>query len=332
MTLLGTLDGAYAIRCADLLSIQNETGTYHHLSSRILKYLGQWNQLVNHDRQSLHAIYGGIGPDLSTPLLSTGATEITGIDRYSYNTALLKSYLAAWETIDQADPKLKPTFFRRAWSDLSDGQELVREWEIATQLRKIRGYYDYSAIENWSYERFLIYELKMLGVPQESISISELPRQNAIRIQFLWGANGESPKLRSLTIYQGDIFDFFHKSENYSKIKRADVFIIKSVPRIENFDQFLGEVISHFLNQKATIFAGASFYHQSREERRTGSMLQTLSSYGFARDQRLSAQEEALRDHVLESNNAFILNEGIDSDLNDDWSYGWLLYRYFRTK
>lgn len=158
--------------------------------------LGIYNEIGDREK----VIYYKMGPDISTPLLTTNATEIIGIDStvdiQEHSSDYVDKY---WEIVDQR-PTLSPYSIGVLSGDLSVKNYLLPKSKVDMfnddlDDRKSRGYWNHRFQLNFGNDRALIIELKRLGVNSRSIKINTRP-DLITDVNFNWAFPGEKSKPR----------------------------------------------------------------------------------------------------------------------------------------
>lgn len=182
-----------------------------------IAYCMSWKDKLNPSSNAFSLFYPGIGADLITPLLSTNATEITGVNNTYLNPSLFQ------QAINLKD-------------SLTDSTREVHEW------RKESGFWHYRAVEIMGLEFLICSELKMLGLSASDIKW-EL-KDNHLEINFNWAYPGEEPKPRKINIHFCQNF-----TGSFKTIKDIDkeynCYFIKSPGADGN------EIVAGYLVQKA---------------------------------------------------------------------------------
>lgn len=164
-----------------------------------VEYCVAWHKEIG-DRNKV--IYYKMGPDISTVLLTTNATEIIGIDS-SFHEGHAEDYIKKyWNFIDN---KAIPVAGAFGYQNGTFTPENFVPDKVTAQMfkedlenRKGRGYWNQRALINFGTDRMFLIELKKLGVRKEIINIKD--RENlGIEITFNWAYPGERSKGRKIT-------------------------------------------------------------------------------------------------------------------------------------
>lgn len=153
--------------------------------------LGIQEQLphLNHPRV---AMYGGMGPDISTVLLTTNANRVYGIEHRKVNLDRVAYYLDKWDEVDSAALDMP------AIESMIRGPRPEQALEDAFSQHRNFGYWDESTYNLLPLERLMVIELKKMGVNPATVILEE---QDAIHktIHFAWAFPGEAVQKRSIT-------------------------------------------------------------------------------------------------------------------------------------
>lgn len=164
-----------------------------------VEYCMGWHKEIG-DRNKV--IYYKMGPDVSTALLTTNATEIIGIDNSFYeghSQDYIKKY---WNFIDNkaipvagASGYQNGRFTPESYVPDKDRAKMFKE---DLEDRRRRGYWNERASINFGMDRMFLIELKRLGIRKDIINIKE--RENlGTEITFNWAYPGERSKGRKVT-------------------------------------------------------------------------------------------------------------------------------------
>ena len=302
--------------------------TQRHLSCEQLTYLSSWRAKINPRGRRLTVLNGAIGADISTPLLATDATRIEGIDLYKWDVGRLQHYLKHWDRVDWDVRTLQPPdprniLGKRYQQQLPLSPELLdRDFAMTRAVRKIRGYWDNNLLSPWSHERLLVYEMKSLGVDRDSVRVST-PRDGRLRISFYWGDRslGIRRRRRVLDLRQEDIESFFARDPGRYR-SRYDVYLQKSIPVTEIYDESVLHKAPEWLRRDGMILYTATGFHTPVEEEARARGLCEATGAALVRGN--AAHERTLTEYVLRENSKLIGKDPYEK--NHPWFYGWKIF------
>ncbi len=296
---------------------------FGHLSDPNLNYLNIWRSKVNPSNKPLRMIYGGMGPDVTTPLLVGNATSITGIDLYPYDADRLRFYIDHWDSVDSDTRSLPP---------LDPDGVLPRRYQIkdrplpadlihndllnSIEVRRVRGYWDNNILLVWTHERLLTLELKKMGVDPKTVLVER--DASGLHLWFDWGnsALGIPNSRRQVTFVKADVEHFFVKPPGTDGVKKADVYLQKSIPVPEVMDETGLAETPRWLNPGGKILFTSSSARQT-DNRRNAYIEEKTRFRVIPADQ---ASTLAMESYVANENEKF--NEG-RWDITGPWRYGW---------
>ena len=210
------------------------------------------------DRQKL--IYYKIGSDVSTPLLTTNATEIIGIDsKVVFGEHSLDYPHKYWDIVDQR-PTLSPDAIGVLKGDLSVRDYLLPKEKVDMfnedlDDRKRRGYWNTRASLQFGNDRLLFIELKKLGVNPRSIKIATASNF-VTEVDFNWAFPGEKSKARRITYVPQHLVGETRK-DIVRILKGADCYYQKG-QRSEDTLAIVQDV-QYFLKDPAVVAIGYQF-------------------------------------------------------------------------
>lgn len=189
-------------------------------------YMG-WKHQVNPQSKDMSVLYHGMGPDASTVLLSTDATEVTSIDPKHPSVQELKHCLAHWDTIDTDLFNLpgKLHVMDPSVADHPTEENLNSYLRGILTNKRESGHWDSLDISALGVSRSLLIELKRMGIDKDSIRIDG--EGGMTTMSFDWAYPGEKPKKRRLN-FGDDYIDTFLNTEIVSA-KKYDCFYEKSI-------------------------------------------------------------------------------------------------------
>jgi len=198
------------------------------------EYCMAWHGVIG-DRKKV--IYNGMGPDISSVLLFTNATEITGVDTKGFYNDHTEEYITKyWDFLNT-----KPIWRAGAFGYASQTPENLKldhhEWKLFYDHRRnrlLKGYWDYGAVNHWDIDRLLMLEFKKMDVEKEMIKIKRITG-GVTEIGFDWAYPGESVKPRKLIYVWDDLGALTRGRKLKHFIRNADCFYQKSVP-VENYE------------------------------------------------------------------------------------------------
>jgi len=205
-------------------------------------------------------IYYKMGPDISTILLTTNATEIIGIDGSFVGNPYTQDYVEKyWDLVDKK-PIPPPGAFGYQWGDFTaegyqpskDEAQMFKEDLLD---RKNRGYWNSRSPLNFQTDRLLIIELKRLGIARESIKIS--PQVDLItEITFDWAFPREATKARKI-VYLPEFAVTESKRNIVALLKGSDGYYQKGLSPENTFAHV--QDAQPFLKDAAVVAIGHQF-------------------------------------------------------------------------
>lgn len=118
-----------------------------------LAYNFELYQRINPQDEPLSALYLFSGPDISNILMTTGATDLTFIDRLDVDLEGVLYWLDRWDQVDQEQTD-DDGVFQQGFSE-----------------RKIDGFWYKTTINRVGLERLIVLELKLLGISNDEINV-----------------------------------------------------------------------------------------------------------------------------------------------------------------
>lgn len=208
--------------------VENSAIVKNHLLNPVFAcyYMG-WKNLVNPQSKNASILYHGMGPDASTALLSTNATEITSIDPKHPSAEELNTYLKHWDTIDTDLYNLpgKLSVMEQSIIDNPSEANLNAYLRGILTNKEQSGHWDSLDISALGVSRSLLIELKKMGVDRTSIHVAG--EGTSTTLSFDWSYPGEQPKKRVLR-FGIDYIDPILSGESYPD-KKFDGFYEKSI-------------------------------------------------------------------------------------------------------
>ncbi|MSR84978.1 hypothetical protein EXS71_00855 [Candidatus Uhrbacteria bacterium] len=201
-----------------------------------IAYCMAWKEKVNKESKPFSLIYGAIGADISTPLFTTNATEIHGIDSSQIHLKRLRDYLSGWKEVDQPTKRFKmleePAGGRAEEDVFTEDMMKRRDW----------GFYNVQTFFSFSRERCAVIELKKLGVQEESIHVSLQGKQTSI--DFAWAFPGEKLKPRKIIFYKTNLAHL----DEFDQLPAADCYYQKSADAMSS--DLLESLSAHLLSKR----------------------------------------------------------------------------------
>ncbi|MFC1809060.1 hypothetical protein ACFL3D_02915 [Candidatus Omnitrophota bacterium] len=152
-------------------------------------YLFSIYRSINKKWPTRKGLYAGSGADLSSFLLSTNADEGYFVDISEFEPEEFMVSLDEWDTIETTDLAAKYKYEKYDWS-----------FGVSAEPEDDDNY-PHAA------EKFVL-ELKLLGVPQESIELETLSDgQKVYKLSFDWAYPYEDVKKREIYLIHGNITD-----------------------------------------------------------------------------------------------------------------------------
>lgn len=196
-------------------------------------YQMAWKKEINPDSKPFSAVYVAMGADVATLLLASNATTVYAIDP------------AGMHTWSEQHSNLITHYFKN-WESVDSGEEVKK----GLAERRENGYWNDQAMKSGSRERYLIVELKKMGVDPKTVHIHGPGiRNNIVSIEFEWAYPGEQPKKREIIYLPTD-----RPEESWGKV---DLFYRKSL-RTFDFAGFRRELeqVPTLLNPRGVILLG----------------------------------------------------------------------------
>jgi len=218
------------------------------------------------DRQKV--IYFQMGPDISTVLLTTNATEVVAIDGRFRGGADSQNYPDKyWDLVDKK-PFPPPGALGYKWGSLTvekyrAAKDVVEMFMEDLDFRKNRGYWSHRSPLNFQTDRLLMIELKRIGAIRESIKVSPKP-DSTTEITFDWAYPGEASKTRKI-IYLPEYKLTEPKQNVIALLKDSDCYYQKGLTPEQTYA--LIENIQPFLKWAQVIAIGYQFKtHKDNDE------------------------------------------------------------------
>ncbi|MCB9025229.1 MAG: hypothetical protein H6625_02850 [Bdellovibrionaceae bacterium] len=269
--------------------------------------------------------YAGLGADVSTPLLALNASIIRVIDLYPFSFEQFQKYLKNWDTLEKYSkdlPHLDSQLLKNRYQVRHlTPVTLQRDLNKSLEIRGVRGYWDENLLKAWGRERFLLYELKSLGVDPSTIRVIQ-NNLGRIELDFDWSINTDIPVTkRKISFIQGDAEDFFSgKSKLPEDWELSDALIVKSIPVLEVMDDALVNGVKLLIKNQGKLILGSSGEIGITEAERlklftesAGTNLIQISS------------NESLEQRIRESVRIYDLKSAMDWH---DWAYGWRIHGF----
>lgn len=221
-----------------------------------VEYCMAWHKKIG-DRNKV--IYYGMGPDASTVLLTTNATEIIGIDSRFYEGHTEDYIKKYWDFIDNKAIPVAGAFGYQNGSFTAENfvpsKDMARMFKEDLKDRKSRGYWNERALINFGTDRMFLVELKKLGIRKKIINIKE--KENlGVEITFNWAYPGERSKGRKVTfIPQSAVSET--KRNVVTSLKDADCYYQK-IGSPENTYALIQDV-QPYLKEAAVVAIGYQF-------------------------------------------------------------------------
>jgi hypothetical protein len=226
-------------------AVQNSLLRKEHIA-----YCLSWNEVLGTQKK---VVYNAIGPDISTVLLTTNASEIIGVDTARISVKEISDYAKNhWTQID-TKPEIElyvdeyvsenPNF-----SHDTKEEEKIKFLNKSLFLRQKRGYWDLGHLYKWGIERLSCLELKKMGVNPHTIEIDEKNKT----LNFEWAFPEEKPKLRSIKYIRGTL------DQNLDIPSNIDCFYQKSLPKSEDTPKYIKTIIP-LMSSKATFIIGQNY-------------------------------------------------------------------------
>ncbi len=240
------MDTDYFLEVAEELpAVRNSLLTREHAA-----YCLALNSMIGRQERT---VYNAMGPDISSVLLLTDASEIIGVDPNCPDIGNMVSYADKyWDLVDKK-PIISPDAF---WymMEYNSAENYVPS-EETTEIflkdlnhRKKRGYWDVVMINRQGIERLMAIELKRLGVEQDSISAT--PQSGWL--EFMWAYPGGEPMKRRLRYMSGTMLTIS------GKLGRVDCFYQKSLPTPGDTLKYIEKILPS-LSPKASVMIGHLF-------------------------------------------------------------------------
>ncbi|TAM38094.1 class I SAM-dependent methyltransferase [bacterium] len=163
------------------------------LSPEQAAYFIAYKQRINPTSQNMKGINGAAGPSLVDTLLTFDATEVINVNIHDVVKSKLDDALKEWGEIDRDE-------IMQYWA--GNDKEVFWIMHLALEWRRKAHYWNIEHISAF-FERLIILELKLLGVPKEEIKIEG--SDNNIVIRFPWAFPGQAPKDRMFKFIWADL-------------------------------------------------------------------------------------------------------------------------------
>jgi len=200
----------------------------HLMRSEQARYYMAWHRRIGDQKR---VVDNAMGPNISSDLFLTNATEIVAVDAKGFCNTNSPQYVTRyWDLVDRK-PIFRAGAFGYADGTTAEGLELPEdEWELFREHcddRWCLGYWDIGALNHWDIDRLLFLEMKKMGVDQKTISI-QTPSRCETRIKFDWAYPGESPKPRQL-IYLTGVLDRLLKTNFARYFRNINCYLQKGL-------------------------------------------------------------------------------------------------------
>lgn len=133
-------------------------------------------------------VYNAMGPDITTVLLSTNATEVVAVEKEPVRADALKEQLNNWKTIHNPVLSYPQSITALLPIDL--------QYDAETRLlkRTQKGYWNIDEIYRYGIATCVLIELIMLGVELSTIRVKE--ERGKVKIAFNWNFPDEKARQR----------------------------------------------------------------------------------------------------------------------------------------
>ena len=232
----------------------------NHARPQQLAYSMAWKEALNPSSLPSVVVYNAIGPDLCTPLYSTNATHIIGVEHHPIRLEKIQHYLDHWDIVD-IDP-IKLPIDSNAY--LPEDQRNSPTADFAQALfsrelnkRFVNGYWDVGILRTWSMERCLCIELKKMGVNPKTIQIEKI--RGNIQLKFRWAYPKEPLKERTVTFINSDIGSIFDQEVDF-ELPIIDGYMEKAVesdPHHRHFKEYTLPRITPYIRRDGFMLIGA---------------------------------------------------------------------------
>jgi hypothetical protein len=168
-------------------------------------YCLAWKRAVNPPPTST-VIYNAMGPDVSTLLLSTNATEIVAVEREQVHTSVLMRQLLACKEIIKNTGQ-RALSYPHSMIELLPA-DLRHDAKGGLLKRQEKGYWNINELIRYKLETCLFIELMMLDIDMNTVSVEE--EGGKVSIAFDWnypGETGANPRIIHYTM--DSLYDLF---------------------------------------------------------------------------------------------------------------------------
>lgn len=270
------------------------------------KYYMAWHRLFGDQRR---VVDNAMGPNLSSDLLLTNATEIIAVDEKGFYNSRSHQYVDEyWHFLDTKPIYRAGAFGYRQVS--AENLELPeKEWRLFFEHqaeRWRRGYWDMGALNHWDIDRLLFLEMKKMGVERRSIRIAT-PTTAVTKIRFEWAYPGEGLKQRTL-IYLTGVLDQLVKTKAAGLFRNIDGYMQKGLETDSTFG-YIREMLPRM--SPGAIFAIGYIFKAYGDNREYGERLGDVLGRCFVPQEIEAAMEKMIDDLPDEDDGYEAIRRGI---------------------